>query len=132
MVEKKASKKAEASEPTPEALASALQQEAGESKPKAKSKVKAKLLMYKGKPFVRQGNVIYYGNPTDKYIVTFTLEDFKQVKDLQVAQHVTIVLQKNDEYLSQKNKMIKKAERDCLWSAIDIGAFWLEDALEQG
>lgn len=106
-----------------------------DTKPKAAkkpAKAKAKLLMYKGKPFVRHENIIFYGNPTDKYIVTFALSDFVKRGETDVAQHVVIALQQNDQYLNSKNKMIKKAERDNLWSAIDIGAFWLEDALEQG
>lgn len=105
------------------------------AKPKAAAKpkkAKAKILMYKGKPFVRHENIIYYGNPTDKYIVTFALGDFHKVGETDVAGQVVITLQQNDQYLNPKNKMIKKAERDDLWSAIDIGAFWLEDALEQG
>lgn len=109
---------------------------AGGAKPKAakpkSKKAKAKILMYKGKPFVRHENIIYYGNPSDKYIVTFTLSDFHKVGETDVAGHVSITLQYNEQYLNPKNKMIKKAERDDLWSAIDIGAFWLEDALEQG
>lgn len=90
-----------------------------------------KVLLYKDKPMVRQGNVIFYGNPEDRYIVSFTLSEFKMVDDVEVAGHVVIALQQNDKYLNPKNKMIKKAERDNLWSAIDIGAFWLEDALSQ-
>lgn len=92
-------------------------------------KKKQKLLMYKGKPLVRKGDLIFYGLPEDKYIIMFTLSDFKEVKDLKVAKHVVIELQQNQEYMNKKNKVIKKAERDGLWSAIDIGAFWLQDAL---
>ena len=98
----------------------------------AEKKTKSKLLMYKGKPLVRQGNVIFYGNPGDKYIVSFVLDNFEKMGQTDVAGHVVIQLQQNDTYLNPKNKMIKKTERDDLWSAIDIGAFWLEDALAQG
>lgn len=98
----------------------------------AEKKTKSKLLMYKGKPLVRQGNVIFYGNPSDKYIVSFVLSDFEMNGDTEVAGHVSVQLQQNDRYLNPKNKLIKKAERDELWSAIDVGSFWLEDALAQG
>lgn len=96
------------------------------------AKSKTKLLMYKGKPLVRQGNMIFYGNPSDKYIVSFVLSDFSKMGETEVAGHVSVQLQQNDKYLNPKNKLIKKAERDELWSAIDVGAFWLEDALQQG
>lgn len=98
----------------------------------AEKKTKSKLLMYKGKPLVRHGNIIFYGNPNDKYIVSFVLSDFEMNGETEVAGHVSVQLQQNDRYLNPKNKLIKKAERDDLWSALDIGIFWLEDALEQG
>lgn len=96
----------------------------------AAKKDKEKLLFYKGKPLVRKDNLIFYGNPADKYIVAFVLDDFKKVGETEVAGKVDILLQQNDTYMNIKNKMIKKAERTDLWSAIDIGAFWLEDALK--
>lgn len=96
----------------------------------AAKKEKEKLLMYKGKPLVRKDNLIFYGNPADKYIVAFVLSDFKKVGETEVAGKVDILLQQNDTYMNIKNKMIKKAERTDLWSAMDIGAFWLEDALK--
>lgn len=95
----------------------------------AEKKSKNKLLMYKDKPLVRQGNMIYYGNPNDKYIVSFVLSNFEKNGDTEVAGHVSVQLQQNDRYLNPKNKLIKKAERDELWSALDVGVFWLEDAL---
>jgi len=91
---------------------------------------KEKLLMYKGKPLVRKGNHIFYGNPGDKYIVAFVLDNVMKIGELEVASKIDILLQQNDTYMNIKNKMIKKAERTDLWSAIDIGAFWLEDALK--
>ena len=97
----------------------------------ADKKDKMKLLTYKNKPLVRQGNVLYYGNPDAKYIVSFVLSSFTKTGDLEMAEKVVIQLQQNDEYLNPKNRLIKKAERDGLWSAIDIGAFWLEDAIER-
>lgn len=41
--------------------------------------------MYKGKPLVRQGNVIFYGNPGDKYIVSFVLDNFEKMGQTDVA-----------------------------------------------
>ena len=97
----------------------------------AEKKDKKKLLTYKNKPLVRQGNMLYYGNPDDKYVVSFALSNFTKTGEFEIAEKVVIQLQQNDEYLNPKNRPIKKAERDGLWSAIDIGAFWLEDALER-
>lgn len=95
----------------------------------AEKKEKSKLLMYKDKPLVRQGDNIFYGNPDDKFIVSFVLSDFKKVGEVDIAQNVVIQLQQNDSYMNIKNKLIKKAQRDNLWAALDIGVFWLEEAL---
>ena len=94
----------------------------------AKKKVENEIFRYKDKPLLRVDNKIYYGNIEDKYIVRFTLEGQKEVQDLQVASRVTIDLMTNEG--EERSKIIKQAERDGLYKALDIGAFWLRDALE--
>jgi len=92
----------------------------------AKKKEK-EILTYKGKPLLRNGNQMYYGNPEDKYIVSFVVEESENVADLPVGTKVTINLMTNQ---GEKSSVIKQAERDGLYKALDIGCFWLEDALE--
>ena len=86
-------------------------------------------LTYKGKPLVRRGDTIYYGNFQDKLIVTLTVVNGRQLGDLSIASTVTISLMTNDQ--SGAGKVIRKAERDGIYRALDIGAYWLEDSLEQ-
>ncbi len=95
----------------------------------AEKKASSKLLMYKDKPLVRVGDNLFYGNPDDKFIVSFILSDYKTVGDAEIAGKVIIQLQQNDSYLNIKNKPIKKATRENLWSALDVGEYWLKDAL---
>ena len=82
---------------------------------------------YNGKPLVRCGNVIYYGNPEDKYIVIFRLEDQEPLGDLQISKRVIIELKTNE---GKNSQLIRQAERDGLYKALDIGIFWLDQALE--
>ena len=89
-----------------------------------------KNLTYKGKPMVRRGDTIYYGDLNEKYLIVFTIKSSKKVGDLDVADNVTIDLCMNNG--TGKNKIIKKATRESLYEAIDIAEFWLEDALENG
>ena len=84
-------------------------------------------LDYKGKKLVRVGNEIYYGNPDEPYIVTFRLEDSKDLMDLSISKRVIIELKTNE---GKASKLIRQAERDGLYKAFDIGMFWLDQALE--
>ena len=88
-----------------------------------------KLFTYKGKPMVRRGDTIYYGDLNEKYIIIFTVKSKKKVGDLEVGDSVTIDLCTNG---AGKPKVIKKATRESLFEAIDIAEFWLDDAIENG
>lgn len=88
------------------------------------------IFTYKGKPMVRRGDTIYYGDMKEKYIIIFTIKSKKKVGDLEVADSVSIDLCTNRG--AGKEKVIKKANRESLFEAIDIAEFWLEDAIENG
>ena len=88
------------------------------------------IFTYKGKPMVRRGDTIYYGDLNEKYIIIFTIKSKKKVGDLEVADSVTIDLCTNRG--AGKEKVIKKANRESLYEAIDIAEFCLEDAIENG
>lgn len=87
-------------------------------------------LTYKGKPLVRQGNVLYYGNMYDKYVVMLTITGTKTVGDMTIADKVSVQLLSTDEDVSPRNRIIKKSEKNGLYPAMDIGSIWLERALK--
>ncbi len=82
------------------------------------------ILKYKGKPMVRRGNKIYYGSFEEAYVIEFTIDATEKVGEIDVATAVTIELKNTD-----SGEIIKKAERETLYKAIDIAEFWLLDAL---
>ncbi len=87
-------------------------------------------LLYEGKPLLRDGNVLYYGDFNENFITRFTILETKKVKDLSVASKVSIeLLEKNGESIKTA-RLTKKAERSSLYAALDIGVYWLEDILE--
>ncbi len=86
-------------------------------------------LMYKGKPLMRKGKHIYYGDPKDKYRVFLEVDEDTDILGLNIATHVYVQLQTND--IPGKEKVIKKAERDGLYAALDLGEFWLTDILSE-
>lgn len=93
-------------------------------------KKKAKFLSYRGKPLVRCGNTIYYGNMNDPYVVLLQIVSSKKVNDLNVADKVTVQLLTTDPDARPKDRIIKKSEKKGLYQAMDIGSIWLELALK--
>lgn len=89
-----------------------------------------KFLTYKGKPMVRCGDTIYYGNTEDKYIVMLKVNSTKDVGGIKVADKVTVQLMLSDQDLKTKDRIVKKSDKTGLYSAMDIGAIWLERALK--
>jgi len=87
-------------------------------------------ITYKDKPLMRSGNRIYYGDPKDRYIILFTINSTKKVGDLDVSDKVSIELMTNSG--RTKEKVYKKAIRPGLFEALDIGEYWLRDALANG
>ena len=55
--------------------------------------------------------------------------DTKKVKDLDVATKVSVQLQLTDASVKSRDRIVKKTEKDSLYSAIDVAAVWLERAL---
>lgn len=85
-------------------------------------------LIYKGKPLLRKDNQIYYGNKDDKYIIYMQVQDSTKILDLNISTNILVQLQTNVPL--GKEKVLKKAERDGLYSALDLGEFWLNEAIE--
>ena len=89
----------------------------------------ANALEYKGHPLQRKDNIIYYGSFADKYIIMLQILDTKKVKDLDVATKVSIQLQLTDSSVKSRDRIVKKTEKDSLYTAMDVAAVWLERAL---
>lgn len=90
---------------------------------------KSNVLLYKNKPLIRCGDILYYGNLTDKYIVMLQVLSSQTVREMPVANRVSVALQYTANDLKAKDKTIKKTEKDGLYNALDIGSIWLERAL---
>ena len=86
-------------------------------------------LMYKGHPLRRIGNLIYYGSMADKYIIMMQVLDSKKEQDLDVATKVSIQLQLTDPDLRSRDRVVKKGEKNSLYTAMDFASIWLARAL---
>ena len=95
-----------------------------------KEQSEQKILSYKGKPFVRQGNTICYGNSTDKYILVMTVLESQKVNELDISTKVFVQVQSTRETQEQKINVVKFAEFKSLYEAFDTGEYWLNKALD--
>ncbi len=88
-------------------------------------------LMYKGKPLVRNGKTVYYGYMSDPYVLIMQITSTRNVNGMEVADRVVVQLVNTDPTVRMKDKIVKKAERKGLYSAMDIGCIWLERELKE-
>ena len=86
-------------------------------------------LSYKGHPLRRKDNLIYYGTMAEKYIIMLQILDTKKVNDLDVATKVAVQLQLTDPDLKSRDRVVKKTEKDSLYTAMDVATVWLDRAL---
>ena len=88
-----------------------------------------KILTYKGHPLMRKDNLIYYGSMADSHIIMLQILETKMVNDTPIATRVSVQLQLTDPAAKSRDRIVKKSEKDGLYTALDFGCVWLERAL---
>ena len=86
-------------------------------------------LTYKGKPLVRNGNTIYYGDMNDDFVIMMRILSSKEFGDTDLASKVSVQLVNTDPNVSIKEKIVKTSEKKGLYAAMDIANIWLTRAL---
>lgn len=87
------------------------------------------VLTYKGRPLMRKDNLIYYGSMADSHIVMLQILETKKVQDTDIATKVSVQLQLTDPNAKGRDRIVKRSEKDGLYTALDFGSVWLERAL---
>ena len=82
--------------------------------------------LYKGRPLVRLQDTIYYGRISDPYVVMLQIRSHKQVKDLKVADEISVQMMATDLTLPPQKLIAKRADRHGLYQALDIASVWLD------
>ncbi|MDR0292674.1 MAG: hypothetical protein LBH95_00780 [Oscillospiraceae bacterium] len=95
----------------------------------ATAKKKAEGLVYKGHPLRRKDTLVYYGSMAEKYIVMLQILDTADRDGVAVPTRVSLQLQLTDPDLKSRDRVVKKSEKNGLYSALDVGAVWLDRAL---
>lgn len=95
----------------------------------AKSDKAGKFLKFKNRPLVRSGNTIYYGNPEDPYVAMLQIMSTEKLGELDTANKVTVQVIATDPTINPKDRILKKAEKNGLYSALQIAGIWLDRAI---
>ena len=89
-----------------------------------------KFFQYKGKPLVRCGDTLYYGDMKDKYVIKMVIKSKQPAAEMDVADKVSVQLISTDPNLSPRKAIVKSSEKASLYLAIDIASVWLQKALK--
>ena len=84
---------------------------------------------YKGRPLLRCGDELYYGNMSDPFVIRLQIKTKTEVGSISVADKVIIQLLATDPDLSPRKQLVKSSEKQGLYLAMDIADIWLERAL---
>lgn len=88
--------------------------------------IEGKYLMYRGKPLVREGNMICYGYLSDPYYLLLTVMSNKDVGEREVPDKVLVQIMNSDSSLPDHKRIAKQDIKNGLGEALDIGIVWLE------
>ena len=97
--------------------------------PAKRTKEVSKFFTYKGKPLVRCGDIIYFGDMNDPYVVKLTIQSKKKYNDLEIADKVSIQLMSTSFSISSRKQIIKSSTKNSLYFALDVADAWLTRAL---
>ena len=64
---------------------------------------------YKGKPLVRCGDELYYGNMDEEFVIHLIIKSKTEVNGVQVADKVTVQLMATDPGLSPRRQIVKSS-----------------------
>ena len=89
--------------------------------------VSGKYLEYKGKPLVREGDTICYGDMSEKCILILEIMSYKETDGKKLPDKIMIqIIDSKD-----PNKIIRQGSYSGLHDAFSMGEIWLEQALQQ-
>ena len=89
--------------------------------------VEGKYLEYKGKPLVREGDTICYGDMDEKCILILEILSYKKEdgKDLPDNVFIQVVDPKN------QTNILRQGSKQGLFEAFELGLIWLEHELKK-
>ncbi len=81
---------------------------------------------YCGKPLVKNGNIICYGNPSKKAVLILTVLTTKDFHGKEIPDMIFVQVQD-----TKNGEILKQSEKFGLYEALDLGKVWLEKELKK-
>ena len=81
---------------------------------------------YCGKPLVKNGNIICYGNPARKAVLVLTVLTTKDFHGKEIPDMIFVQVQD-----TKSGEILKQSEKYGLYEALDLGKVWLEKELKK-
>ncbi|MEG0894651.1 MAG: hypothetical protein RSE93_02975 [Oscillospiraceae bacterium] len=89
--------------------------------------MKTEFLTFKGKPLVKNKNIIYYGSMADEFVVMMQILNL--VNDY--PNDIIVQLIRTAKNISPKDMIVKKAEKKGILEAMEIADIWLSRSLSE-
>ncbi len=81
---------------------------------------------YKKRPLVRSKDTLYYGWMGDPYVVMMQIKSKKSVNGAEVSDLISLQMISTDVTVTPDKMVIKKAEKQGLYEALDVASIWLD------
>ena len=81
---------------------------------------------YCGKPLIKSGNIICYGNPARKAILVLTVLTTKDFHGTEIPDMIFVQVQD-----TKTGEILKQSEKYGLYEALDFGKVWLDKELKR-
>ena len=91
--------------------------------------VEGEYLLYKGRPLVREGNMLCYGCVEDEFVLQMMIMSEKEYKGKNVPDKILVQVVKTDTSLPQTERIVKQDMKAGFADAFELGVIWLERQL---
>lgn len=91
--------------------------------------VSGEYLIYKGRPLVREGNMLCYGCIEDEYVLQLMIMSEKEYNGRNVPDKILIQVVRTDMSLPATERIVKQDMKAGFADAFELGVIWLERQL---
>lgn len=86
------------------------------------------VLRYRGRELYKKNNFIHYGRANDKFVTVLRAMGGEEYRGIKVSAPLIVELQINNPNLTVRERIVKKAEAENLYKALELAHVWLTQA----